>query len=115
MNLSVLPMLSDRAQALARVERELATRRSQKKLTNYKPYPKPLEFHAAGGWARQRLLMAANQVGKTLAAGFELAMHATGLYPEWWKGRRWERAIVGWAAGVTGESTRDNPQRILLG
>lgn len=59
--------------------------------------------------------MAANQVGKTWAAGFELAMHATGQYPDWWKGRRWDRAIVGWAAGVTGESTRDNPQRILLG
>jgi phage terminase large subunit-like protein len=59
--------------------------------------------------------MAANQVGKTWAAGFELAMHATGLYPDWWEGRRWDRAIVGWAAGVTGESTRDNPQRILLG
>lgn len=59
--------------------------------------------------------MAANQVGKTLAAGFELAMHATGLYPTWWVGRRWDRPIVGWAAGVTGESTRDNPQRILLG
>lgn len=59
--------------------------------------------------------MAANQVGKTWAAGFELAMHATGLYPDWWQGRRWDRAIVGWAAGVTGESTRDNPQRILLG
>jgi len=59
--------------------------------------------------------MAANQVGKTWAAGFELAMHATGIYPDWWTGRRWDRPIVGWAAGVTGESTRDNPQRILLG
>lgn len=59
--------------------------------------------------------MAANQVGKTVAAGFEVAMHATGVYPDWWTGRRWDRAIVGWAAGVTGESTRDNPQRILLG
>lgn len=59
--------------------------------------------------------MAANQVGKTLAAGFELSMHATGLYPDWWTGRRFDRPIVGWAAGVTGESTRDNPQRILLG
>jgi phage terminase large subunit-like protein len=59
--------------------------------------------------------MAANQVGKTWAAGFELAMHATGAYPSWWAGRRWDRPIVGWAAGVTGESTRDNPQRILLG
>jgi phage terminase large subunit-like protein len=59
--------------------------------------------------------MAANQVGKTLAAGFELAMHATGLYPDGWEGRRWNRPVVAWAAGVTGESTRDNPQRILLG
>jgi phage terminase large subunit-like protein len=59
--------------------------------------------------------MAANQVGKTIAAGYELAMHATGVYPDWWVGRRWDRPIVGWAAGVTGESTRDNPQRILLG
>jgi len=59
--------------------------------------------------------MAGNQLGKTLGAGFETAMHLTGEYPDWWQGRRWERAVVGWAAGVTGESTRDNPQRILLG
>jgi len=42
-------------------------------------------------------------------------MHATGLYPEDWRGRRWDRPTRWWAAGVTGESTRDNPQRILLG
>lgn len=59
--------------------------------------------------------MAGNQLGKTLAAGYEVAMHLTGEYPDWWVGRRWDRAVVGWAAGVTGESTRDNPQRILLG
>lgn len=59
--------------------------------------------------------MAGNQLGKTLAAGFEVAMHLTGEYPPWWRGRRWDRPCVGWAAGVTGESTRDNPQRILLG
>src|SRR5271169_6843453 len=88
---------------------------SECKLHDYRPYAKQAEFHAAGKDYRQRLLMAANQVGKTLAAGFELAMHATGDYPDWWQGRRWDRPIVGWAAGVTGESTRDNPQRILLG
>lgn len=88
---------------------------SETRLDDYRPYPKQAEFHAAGATYRQRLLMAANQVGKTLAAGFELAMHATGLYPAWWQGRRWDQPIVGWAAGVTGESTRDNPQRILLG
>jgi phage terminase large subunit-like protein len=97
------------------LQKELERRASELRLRDYRPYAKQRDFHNAGLTARQRLLMAANQVGKTWAAGFELAMHATGEYPEWWNGRRWDRAIVGWAAGVTGESTRDNPQRILLG
>jgi phage terminase large subunit-like protein len=59
--------------------------------------------------------MAGNQLGKTIAAGFETAMHLTGLYPKTWDGRIFDKPVVGWAAGVTGESTRDNPQRILLG
>ena len=97
------------------LETEWSKRQNERRLTSYQPYPKQAEFHAAGRVHRERLLMAANQVGKTLAAGFELAMHVTGQYPDWWVGRRWDRPIVGWAAGVTGESTRDNPQRILLG
>src|ERR1700761_7271957 len=100
---------------LVQLKKELEKRASESRLQDYRPYKKQAEFHSAGSAYRQRLLMAANQVGKTWAAGFELAMHATGLYPPWWQGRRWDRAIVGWAAGVTGESTRDNPQRILLG
>lgn len=59
--------------------------------------------------------MAGNQLGKTIAGSFEAAIHATGLYPAWWKGRRWNRPVIGWAAGVTNESTRDNVQRLLLG
>lgn len=59
--------------------------------------------------------MAGNQLGKTLAGGFEAAMHATGKYPDWWAGKRFAKPTVGWAAGVTGESTRDNVQRILMG
>jgi phage terminase large subunit-like protein len=59
--------------------------------------------------------MAANQVGKTLAAGAEVAMHVTGRYPDWWDGYIAPKPEPWWAAGVTSESTRDNPQRILLG
>src|SRR5262249_5063918 len=73
------------------------------RLRYYKPYPKQLEFHAAGAKHRERLLMAGNQIGKTLAGGFEAAMHATGRYPDWWKGRRFDRPTVGWACGVSGE------------
>jgi phage terminase large subunit-like protein len=100
---------------LSRLEKEWEKRRSRNKLAAYQPYPKQLEFHAAGLDYRERLLMAGNQLGKTLAAGMETAMHLTGDYPSGWPGRHWRRPVVGWAAGVTGESTRDNPQRILLG
>jgi hypothetical protein len=78
-------------------------------------YPKQREFHNAGASFRERLLMAGNQVGKTIAGGMEAAYHATGQYPDWWERRRFDKPTVGWVAGVTGESTRDNPQRILLG
>ena len=59
--------------------------------------------------------MAGNQLGKTLSAGAEMAMHLTGRYPDWWKGKVFDKGIMTWCAGVTGESTRDNPQRILYG
>ncbi|MGI9387670.1 MAG: terminase large subunit domain-containing protein, partial [Methyloligellaceae bacterium] len=59
--------------------------------------------------------MADNQLGKTLAGGFECAMHLTGRYPAWWAGRRFDRAVRFWVASVTSESTRDNAQRILIG
>lgn len=87
------------------------------RLRDYTPYPKQKAFHDAGALAGiiERLLRAGNQVGKTWSAGFEAAMHATGRYPDWWEGRMFASANTGWAAGVTGESTRDNPQRILLG
>ncbi len=59
--------------------------------------------------------MAGNQLGKTLAGGFEAAMHATGRYPEWWQGKRFDRPTIGWACGVTGEVVRDTVQRVLVG
>lgn len=59
--------------------------------------------------------MAGNQLGKTWAGGFEVAMHLTGRYPDWWDGAEFAQPTKFWVAGVTGESTRDNPQRVLIG
>jgi phage terminase large subunit-like protein len=59
--------------------------------------------------------MAGNQLGKTWAGGFEWAIHLTGRYPDWWEGRVFDEPVRFWASGVTGESTRDNPQRVLVG
>jgi len=90
-------------------------RRDTNRLGAYRPYAKQREFHDVGVSYRERLFMAGNQLGKTWSGGFEAAMHLTGRYPDWWKGRRWDRPIVMWASGVTGESVRDTTQRILLG
>lgn len=103
------------AALLSRLEKEWERRQSFNRLADYHPYAKQREFHAAGKGHRERLLMAANQVGKTIAAGAEVAMHLTGRYPTWWEGYVAPRPEPWWAGGVTGESTRDNPQRILLG
>jgi phage terminase large subunit-like protein len=83
------------------------------KLNFYKPYKKQLEFH--NNLSLERLFMAGNQLGKTVAGAFETAMHLTGLYPEWWKGKRFDKPIKAWGAGVTSEGVRDNVQRLLFG
>jgi phage terminase large subunit-like protein len=74
-----------------------------------------LKFHTAGKEYRERLFMAGNQQGKTLSGAAEFAIHLTGRYPAWWNGRRFTTPIRAWASGVTGEATRDNAQRMLLG
>jgi phage terminase large subunit-like protein len=85
------------------------------RLLRYKPYPKQLEFHAAGGQHRERLFMAGNQLGKTMAGAAEAAFHCTGLYPEWWTGRRFTNPVRAWAGSETSEVTRDGVQRLLVG
>jgi phage terminase large subunit-like protein len=97
------------------LQKELETRRSHNKLSEYRAYIKQAEFHAAGRTHRERLLIAGNQLGKTWSAGFESAMHLTGRYPDDWGGRVFEKPVVGWAAGVTSEATRDTVQRVMCG
>ena len=100
---------------LAMLLEERARRKSAVSLDNYKPYEKQARFHAMGATHRERMLNAGNQNGKTFSAAREVAYHLTGRYPDWWKGKRFNRPTVCWASGETAETTRDNPQRHLLG
>ena len=59
--------------------------------------------------------MAANQIGKTWAGGFETAMHLTGRYPDWWIGREFKKPIRSMAGSESSELTRRGVQRILVG
>jgi phage terminase large subunit-like protein len=111
------PVLTPEAagRAAEAIRAELRRRRRRNRLADYRPYPKQAAFHAAGAIHRERLLMAGNQLGKTLAGAFEMAMHLTGRYPQWWEGRRFAGPIVAMAGSETAELTRDALQRLLIG
>lgn len=67
----------------------------------YKPHTKHLEFHRLGAIARDRLFLAANRIGKTMACSLEVCMHATGIYPDWWLGYRYDKPVNVWVGGIT--------------
>src|SRR5262249_13073825 len=115
--MSLLPNSAPSSEALLlkTLETERIRRLTEDRLRYYRPYPKQAEFHAAGTKHRERLLMAGNQNGKTLAGGFEAAMHATRRYSHWGDGRRVARPPKRWGCGVSGEVTRDTVQRVLVG
>jgi phage terminase large subunit-like protein len=78
-------------------------------------YPWALEFFAAGRLFEERACVAANRVGKTVMAAYEMTAHVTGDYPAWWPGRRFDGPISAWACGDTRETTRDIVQQSLFG
>jgi len=78
-------------------------------------YPKHLEFFDAGAHYRERCFLAANRVGKTTCGAYETTCHLTGIYPDWWTGRRFDTPVRVWACGRRNETTRDIVQKALLG
>src|SRR5690349_10876157 len=112
-------------QQLESLRQEQARRMAMRKITTYFPdsgplrrelYPKHIQFFDAGVNHRERLFLAANRVGKTESVGgYETALHLTGIYPEWWKGRRFDRPVRWWAAGDTGQTVREILQMKLMG
>lgn len=118
---------------------ELERRRKQRMLQTMFPdtgplrrelYPRHLEFfrslapaavgtppgeNTAIARASERIFMAGNRVGKTMAAGTEIAYHLTGQYPWWWDGHRFEKPNRWLASGDTHETTRDIIQLKMLG
>src|SRR5260221_13656409 len=90
-----LPMPSSEFETLLTHTRQVLRRATKdggnpKRPRRYQAYPKQVEFHVAGLTHRERLFLAGNHLGKTTAGAFEEAAHATGLYPIWWKGRRFD-------------------------
>lgn len=85
--------------------------------TSIDHYAKHYKFIADGLDCNQRLFEAANRIGKTELAGFEITCHAIGWYPSWWPGKRYPEGknLLIWAAGDTNKNIRDIFQVKLLG
>jgi len=104
----------------ARLVAELETYKKTHQLRYYAPYDYQKAFHNAKGHktdrpARQKALMAANQVGKTTCGAYEVAFHLTGQYPSWWEGTKFTKANEWLVASTTNETTRDRCQKDLFG
>lgn len=107
---------------LAKLLEEKSRRARSNLLAAYRPYPKQHEFHQSGAVHRERLFMAGNQLGKTLAGAAEAALHLTGRYDlyrgpngEEWPGHHFHKPIVMLTGSESYELTRDGVQRLLVG
>jgi phage terminase large subunit-like protein/dsDNA-binding SOS-regulon protein len=78
-------------------------------------YPKHVSFMDKGANYRQRASIAANRVGKTLSALYEIVCHLTGEYPTWWQGKRFKYATNIWVCSETAKFVRDGVQKGLFG
>lgn len=78
-------------------------------------YPSHMKFLAAGKDTKIRVLEAGNRTGKTQAANVEIAYHATGLYPDWWEGVRYEKPPIIWCVQESYDKTHEIFENYLFG
>ena len=81
----------NKAEKIAEAIRVVKIHKAQNRLAYFRPYGWQEEFYKAGKTNKQRMLMAANRVGKAASHAAEVAYHLTGLYPDWWEGIRFTR------------------------
>ncbi len=103
-----------------RLFNEYNTKLQYNRIVGYEPYEFQEEFHGVKGHetdlpALIKMLLAANQIGKTLGCGNEVAYHTTGDYPDWWTGFKFTHPN-NWICGThNNEQTRDVIQTELCG
>ncbi len=78
-------------------------------------YPKHIQFINASSSYLQRAFISANQCGKTQTGAYEMAVHLTGRYPKWWKGKKFFHAIKAWGVSIDMSAIRDVIQASLVG
>ena len=87
-----------------RLEEELLARKKGRQIDQFysdeadrKAYEAHLEVFEAGASFRERCCLGSNRSGKSTLGSVEVSYHATGQYPDWWVGFRFERPVKIWA------------------
>lgn len=99
--------------SLLEATQNLNERQAFKNLEQYEPYDRQLEWLC--NKSPINTMWGGNQVGKSLTAAVAVVYHATGLYPDWWTGRRLTGPSEILCVGLTNESTRDTCQKKIIG
>jgi len=84
-------------------------------LKYFRPFEHQKKFFATGAQSDRRGILAANRIGKTVSTCFELAVHLTGEYPEWWTGKRFNKPIAAFVAGESWDQVARVLQDELMG
>ena len=109
----------NKAQKIERIkllEERIRRNKLSKGLRNYERlYSWQHKFNKATKNHRACMLMAANQVGKSLTGCVIDSFHLTGDYPEDWEGYKFTKSPMCWLLGYSGEKTRDLLQMKLFG
>lgn len=124
--------MTERFESLLGDIEALRRRAAAFRLGGYDPYPFQRAFHRcrSGKWqrgvfedhgaiAKQVLLSAGNQAGKTQCGAADVAIHATGEYPAWWDGPDLSGMLrefpLLWCGGANNDRVRDICQKQLCG
>ena len=107
--------LIDLVQQIERMEKEKGTEKWFESPYHISTLPKHKAFFDATSAYNEVLFLAGNRVGKSVAGAYALSCWLTGIYPEWWTGRRFDGPISAWAIGKDARATRDTLQKELLG
>ena len=83
-------------------------------LKYFRPFDHQKKFFLTGKSDRRGIL-AANRIGKTVSTCYEVAMHLTGRYPTWWKGKVFTGPITVMVAGEGWQQVAMVLQNELLG
>ena len=94
---------ADQLRAMMKAQQKLAEDMQFNAIKWFRPFPYQTKFFKTGKDYTRRGMIAANRSGKTVASSFEVAYHLTGMYPDWWEGKRWDKPIIAMATGESWE------------